>query len=245
LKPYSDYDEFAWLYNRYWGAPFSRLIFPIVNRLLLSHLPERARVLDLCCGTGQFAALLSARGFRVTGLDGSRQMLRYARWNAPAAELVLADARSFTLPAVYEGVVSVFDSLNHIMDLEELKAVFHNVRRSLRKNGMFLFDVNMPGAFRSRDLDVSAIVRADHACIVRRHYFALQRIVRWYLTMFRLEQGSWKRRDLLISERIYRDQEIRSALAGAGFRRISVYDAGKDLRMTGGQGRSIFVARCG
>lgn len=48
---YSDYDTFAWVYNRHWGA-FATRILPVLEKLVLGALPPKARILDLCCGTG-------------------------------------------------------------------------------------------------------------------------------------------------------------------------------------------------
>src|SRR5262245_41485292 len=124
---YSDYDRFAWFYNRYWGGEFSRPALSIYNVILFPHLTPGCRVLDLCCGTGQIAAGLIEHGFQVTGIDGSEAMLKFARENAPQAQFVHADARSFDLPKEYEAVLSAFDSLNHIMELEQLIAVFRRV----------------------------------------------------------------------------------------------------------------------
>ena len=75
MTTYSDYDPFAWVYNRHWGNNFTALALLVLDRLVLPYLPARARILDLCCGTGQLARALSARGYQVTGLDGSKEML--------------------------------------------------------------------------------------------------------------------------------------------------------------------------
>src|SRR5262245_42357285 len=133
---FSDYDRFAWFYNRYWGDEFSRPALSIFNILLFPHLPPGCRVLDLCCGTGQIAAGLVARGYRVTGLDGSEAMLKFARENAPEGEFIRSDARSFALPKIFHGVISAFDSLNHLMKSEELIAVFRNVHEVLVDDGI-------------------------------------------------------------------------------------------------------------
>ncbi|MDR5693869.1 MAG: methyltransferase domain-containing protein [Armatimonadota bacterium] len=159
---YSEYDRFAWFYNRYWGVPFRNQALPVLERLLLPHIPEHGSILDLCCGTGQLAQTLAERGYQVTGIDGSEEMLRYARENAPGVELILADARSFTLPSVYYSVVSTFDSLNHIMRLEELTRVFQNVHAVLGDNGLFLFDVNTEEGYQTRWRGSFAIVQEDH-----------------------------------------------------------------------------------
>ena len=44
------YDNFAWFYNRYWSQEFHSAASPILERIWLPRLAERARVLDVCCG---------------------------------------------------------------------------------------------------------------------------------------------------------------------------------------------------
>jgi trans-aconitate methyltransferase len=66
--------------------------------LILSELSTDACLLDLCCGAGHLTRALAGRGYRVTGLDGSAEMLRYARENAPSAEFIWTDARTFSSP---------------------------------------------------------------------------------------------------------------------------------------------------
>jgi SAM-dependent methyltransferase len=105
-------------------------------------LPAAARVLDLCCGSGDLSRELLARGYQVTGLDGSPEMLRYARQRVPRTEFLLEDARSFACEARFDAVLSTYDSLNHILSLEELEAVFANVFRALVPGGLFFFDLH-------------------------------------------------------------------------------------------------------
>src|SRR5437868_4390317 len=81
-SPFAQYDRFASIYDRYFGT-YARRVVPALERLLLGSLPGKARILDVCCGTGQLATALTERGFIVTGIDGSREMLRLAQRNAP------------------------------------------------------------------------------------------------------------------------------------------------------------------
>ena len=124
MKMYSAYDPFAWIYNKHWGNSFLPVVLPVMDNLVLTKLPKNARILDLCCGTGQMAQKLTNLGYRITGIDGSPEMLSYARENAPGVEFLLADARSFRLTRKYPAVISIFDSLNHIMSAKELRSVF-------------------------------------------------------------------------------------------------------------------------
>lgn len=141
---YTEYDTWAWLYNQTMGPEYATNQIRPLERLLLLDLPTNAHLFDLCCGTGQLVQQLVQQGYSVTGLDGSEAMLTYARQNAPQAEFILADARKFDLPTQFDAAFSTSASLNHIMSLEDLKAVFRCVYTALRENGLFLFDLNHP-----------------------------------------------------------------------------------------------------
>ena len=135
VRRFSDYDPFAWLYHQHWGREFHAEILPVLDKLLLKRLRPKAAILDLCCGDGRLMHQLVRNGYRVTGLDGSESMLAFARQKIPRAEFLLADARSFRLPERFDAVISTFDSLNHIMKHEELRAVFDSVFAALRPDG--------------------------------------------------------------------------------------------------------------
>jgi len=219
---YSDYDRFAWVYNKYWGNDFTPRVFPILEQLVLRELPAGARILDLCCGTGQLAGTLTALGYRVTGVDGSAEMLRFAGLNAPDAKFVQADARSFALPDSYDAAVCVFDSLNHVMSLDELAHVFGNVHAALRAGGPFFFDMNLEAGYGLTWNDNFGIVEDDHLCIVRTSYDPDEKVARFDTTIMLLEDG-WQRHDVVLRQKCYPATEVLSALAAAGFAGMQAY----------------------
>lgn len=239
---YSDYDRFAWFYNLYWGPEFCSPALAIYNVLLFPHLSPECRILDLCCGTGQISNELSQRGFQVTGLDGSDAMLRFARQNAPNVEFIHADARTFHQPQSFQCVISAFDSLNHIMELEELTKVFRNVHEALTDDGIFLFDLNIEDASEllGSTLDM---IEDDHVCIVRGSYNQLKKLKRYEVTMFQLEQSGWQRADLSLYQRYYDTEDVLGALADAGFVRVKTYDARREFGFSLSDGRMFYLAR--
>jgi len=81
---------------------------------LLDGLRPGARVLDFGCGTGSpIAEHLIARGYAVTGVDGSAAMLALARKSVPAARLVQARLESVELDETFAAIVA-WDSLFHV-----------------------------------------------------------------------------------------------------------------------------------
>lgn len=82
------------------GAMLSLGQDPRWRRFLVSRLPsDEGHVLDVATGTGLVAAELLRRGFRVTGLDQSEEMLAVARRRlGTRVELVQASAESMPFP---------------------------------------------------------------------------------------------------------------------------------------------------
>lgn len=208
------YDEFAWLYNAEWGTT-SLGFLPALDRLVLDSLPTGSRILDLACGTGQLAALLVERGFRVTGLDNSSKMLEFARSNAPLATFVLADARTFVLSDRFDAVLSVYDSLNHIVSTEDLRRVFSRVRAALDSGGRFVFDLNTEAAYPSTW--EGSFIGGDHVAVARSRYDSETRIARFEAVLFRPSDRLWKRTDVTLLQRCHAETDVRAALQAVGF----------------------------
>lgn len=243
LERYSEYDNFAWFYNQYWGNQYHKMTFGILDRMLFQRIPPGAPILDLCCGTGHLTRALVSHGYEVTGIDGSEEMLRYARANVPSASFMLADARNFTLEYSVGAVISTFESLNHVMSIEELGLVFRNVHKALADNGLFIFDIITEEAYQTQWHKSSGIIGENDACILKGSYDPDNRLGRTDITMFRLEE-EWKRSDITLFQRCYSPEEIQSGLEQCGFTEITLHHAGNDLGMDGelGVGRIFFVA---
>jgi SAM-dependent methyltransferase len=220
---YNEYDPFAWLYNKHWGNSFTPTAMAVINELVLPQLKPRALVLDLCCGTGQMAQILSEQGFNVVGLDGSESILSFARQNAPKAHFILGDARSFTLDASVDAIVSVFDSLNHVMSIDELGSVFNSVYRALKKNGTFMFDLNTEAGYIANWHGVFGIIEDDHVCVIKNSYDTTEKTALFDATLFRLEQ-EWRRFDFTLTQRCYSIDEVDYRLEKAGFKAVKTYE---------------------
>ena len=238
------YDAFAWFYDRYWNERFHSRAFPVLERILLKDLAPRARVLDVCCGTGYLARMLAARGYRVTGVDASPGMIRYAARSAPGARFHVADAARFRTRARFDAAVSTFDSLNHILQPEALAAALRNVAAVLVPGGAFVFDMLLEDAYREHWHLDGAIVKDEHVlAIAGDGYDPQTRLATCRLALMRKRNGAWRRSDVTITERFYTPKEVDDRLRAAGFGTIQCYDA-RDLGMDGdiGAGRAWFVA---
>lgn len=246
VERYSDYDPFAWLYHTYWGTEFHEQALDVLDRLILHRLPEHSKILDLCCGDGRICAQLLERGYRVTGLDGSERMLAFARKRNPAVKLVLADARDFQLEQKFHGVISTFDSLNHIPRTKDLLSVFRNVHSVLRPGGYFAFDLNREQAYIELWSHTSATVDAHAVSVARGSYDRRRRVARCDITLLRAtQQMHWERSDFTLKQTCHKHERVAQYLQDAGFCSATSLDAASDLGMSGeiGIGRTFYLAR--
>lgn len=240
MSRYTDYDLFADVYNRHWGGFVTRVV-PVLDGLVLDQLEHDSTILDLCCGTGQLAALLTIRGFEVIGIDGSASMIDYARSNAPDGHFVVSDARDFELDEPVRAVVSTFDSLNHLMTMADLERAFRRVAAALVPGGVFVFDLNMEEGFRSRWRGSFGIVDDDEVLVCRSSYDPDRAIGVMEFTLMTPDGERWLRTDVTLSQCSYPAARVRAALVAAGFVDVEEFEAA-DLGLDD-VGRSFFRCR--
>ena len=112
---------------------------------LMSHLHADAKVLDLCCGSGEAAAPWLAAGFQVTGLDVSPRALELAANRHPAMERVEGLAEEPPLPEAGFSAIQMSVAL-HEFPRPEREQVLKSCLRLLEPGGwLVLVDLHPAG----------------------------------------------------------------------------------------------------
>ena len=136
--------------DRRWWARAARAFRPVLIR-------PGARVLDLCCGTGDMTAALLAerpslpeeRAEPVTGLDFSAEMLQRARHKFPSANVRWMESDAMHLPfpdASFDLVTAAFGFRN----LSNYAAGLTEIHRVLRPGGQIgILEANQPEGWRA------------------------------------------------------------------------------------------------
>jgi 2-polyprenyl-3-methyl-5-hydroxy-6-metoxy-1,4-benzoquinol methylase len=133
--------------------------FAVRRAFLLDRATPGARVLDLGCGDGAFAAALLAAGCEVTMADVAEEALRRARVRAPEAQAVkLAEGEPLPFGEDAFDVVWAGEVLEHVADVVGLLA---EVRRVLRWGGRLLLTTPWHGRIVIAT-DAHFDPRADH-----------------------------------------------------------------------------------
>jgi ubiquinone/menaquinone biosynthesis C-methylase UbiE len=113
-------------------------------RSLGQTLKPGASVLDLACGTGSSSLPYLRRGFQVSGVDLSSDMLEVARVKLPGVPLFAQGFTGLDLPDRFDLISCVFDSLNNLTDPSDLELAFKRVFAHLQLGAWFVFDMNTP-----------------------------------------------------------------------------------------------------
>lgn len=223
------YKDFARVYDEFMDqTPYDEWLLNIRNVFKKYKIKENAQVLDLGCGTGKMARRLKKAGYQVTAVDNSMDMLEVAASEEDDGILyVLQDMVSLELPDKMDAVVSICDCMNYILEEEDLKETFTRVKRFLKEDGVFMFDMNSHYKYREiLACNTFAEDREDASFIWDNFYDESDRINEYQLSLFiQNEQGTYNKYEELHLQKAYDEAEIKELLYEAGFTSVTVCDA--------------------
>lgn len=218
---------------------------------------ERNTILDLGCGTGTLTELLAKKGYDMIGVDNAQEMLQIAMEKRERSGLdilyLLQDMREFELYGTVGAVVSVCDSLNYLLEEDDILQTFRLVNNYLYPQGIFIFDFNTVYKYAAVIGDATiAENREDCSFIWENYYHEEQEINEYDLTIFvNGESGTgkeeeWFRRFQEVHyQRGYRLEQMRELLAKAGLDFVEALDADTHGGVTDKTERIYVVARKG
>ena len=207
-------------------------------------------VLDLGCGTGSMTLELAARGYDMTGIDYSPEMLDVARRRAEeqGADVLwlCQDMRSFELYGTVDVAVCCLDSLNHLTSPADLDKCLSLVHNYLAPDGLFIFDVNGKYKFENVYSDRTYAMEEDGAvCLWQNSYNPRTRLCDFYITLFsECEDGRYERYDEEQTERMYTLRELKNHLKKASLDFIGAYSDFNLAPADDSSERVYIVARC-
>jgi SAM-dependent methyltransferase len=133
-------------------------------------------ILDLGCGTGNHAFPLAKRGYGVTAVDRSPDMLAKAHAKLSDSEapsqsppvFLQGDLRSINLGQTFDAVLMMFAVLGYQLTNEDVLESLNTVRRHLKPHGLFVCDVWYgPAVLAIRPSDKVKIIPTDSGKVIR------------------------------------------------------------------------------
>ena len=135
------YENFAYYYDSLMDPQF----YDDYYQFIMQHA-QFDEVLELGCGTGEIAIRLAKQGKKVFATDLSHDMLEVTKQKAQYENVDLMLQRvnmcDFSTSYPVDLILCLCDSLNYVIDIQDIKQTFFNVYQSLKHQGTFIFDVN-------------------------------------------------------------------------------------------------------
>jgi ubiquinone/menaquinone biosynthesis C-methylase UbiE len=145
------YERLSQVYDLGWGK-FSLKYVGLIGELIDSYNIARARILDIACGTGALAIELAKIGHQVHGIDISPQMIEKAQSKSLGLSNVtfqVMDMRNLALEGKFDLCTCTFDSINYLLEIDDLKETFNRIAGILKQFGLFIFDSNTDRLYRN------------------------------------------------------------------------------------------------
>ena len=211
---------------------------------------ERNLVLDLGCGTGTLTELLYQKGYDMIGVDLSQEMLNIAleKKEKSGSEILYLcqDMRELDLFSTVGTVISVCDSVNYLLENDEVEETFGLVNNYLYPGGIFLFDFNTVYKYEQVIGDTTiAENRDDCSFIWENYYHEEDRVNEYDLTIFVKEKKEelFRRFTETHFQRGYTLEEMKDFVERAGMKFVLALDADTHEAPTETSERIYVIAR--
>ena len=206
-------------------------------------------VVDLACGTGSVTEILARKGYRVTGVDMSEEMLTEAAMKTMDLEqppmYSCQRLQNLRLPRGVDMAVCALDSLDYILDPEDCKEAIRRAYKALNPGGIFIFDVNTPEKLRAMDDQIFLDEDDEVYCVWRGEFDEETNICSYGMDLFQREGNMWRRSFEEHREYAYSQEQLTRFLKDAGFTHIEVYADRLFEAPREGEQRIYFKARKG
>ena len=221
------YTSFAVVYDTFMdNVPYEEW-GEYLHGLLLEYGVEDGLVLDLGCGTGTMTEILASKGYDMTGVDFSEEMLDIAMQKRTKSGhdilYLMQDMREFELYGTVRAIVSICDSMNYLTEDGDLEQVFRLANNYLDPGGLFIFDMNTEYKYREMLGDQTiAEERENCSFIWDNYYYEEEKINEYQLSLFvedpvlseKTGQDICRKFQEMHYQRAYSLAEVKAALEG-------------------------------
>ena len=110
-----------------------------IRRLIEQHHPTARSILDVACGTGEHARLLSER-YKVDGIDVDPDFVVQARLKVPMGEFIASDMRRFAIGKQYDVVQCLFSSIGYLTEPQDVVNALRCFAAHLQPDGIIIVE---------------------------------------------------------------------------------------------------------
>lgn len=239
FKDWFDTQEYLQVYRHRNNDDAQKLVDLILNNI---ELPAFGNILDMACGSGRHSILFAEKGYPVTAVDLSTNLLNTAKHASEKAgvkiNFIQSDLRTFSIRTKFSLVVNLFTSFGYFEDECENLNILVTAFDHLVKKGYFIIDYFNSG-FITRNLVKESCEDFEDEKIIQRRYIEGNRVNKQII--IRKNDGERYFRE---SVRMYTKDELFNAIQNTGFTIVNCFgdSCGKPFDLESSP-RIIIIAR--
>ncbi len=242
------YTSFAEVYDQLMDDVNYERWADLYREILMAYGVPAGKVCECACGTGSLTIPLMKRGYQMTGVDLSQEMLWIAAQKARKLGLgipfVQQDMRKLRLHRQMDAVIATCDGVNYLLKDEDVHAFFTSAWQALRPGGVLVFDVSTP--WKLENLLGSQILcedREDVTYMWQNRFDGGKGLLDMHLCIFlREKDGRYRRIDEEQRQRAHTVQNLTALLHAAGFVNVRTFAGARMEAPREGESRWHFAA---
>ena len=198
----------------------------------LSYAEKGSRILEPLCGSGRFLVPFWKRGFDISGMDLSAEMLEKLRRKAPDAKVIQADILEYSPGEKYDYIFITSGSVSLFTDMNLCKNILRNLKELLLPGGRFVFAVDTVAdkCVDDSDYKTSVSVKTPEGfdlILKGKNHYDEQSRTQFSPSIYELYQGpKLLQRELMdFQTHLYEFGEMEQHLAEVGFASVKTYSS--------------------
>ena len=190
---------------------------------------QGGKVCECACGTGGLTLPLHRRGFQMTGVDLSQEMLwiaaQKARKQGVGLPFIQQDMRKLHLHRQMDAVIATCDGVNYLLTDEDVCAFFRSAWAAMRPGGVLIFDVSTPWKLENVLGDELICEDREDVTYVWQNSFNKKTGICEMAWCFFLKEkdGRYRRIDEEQKQRAHTRENLTALLQSCGFTDVHVY----------------------
>jgi SAM-dependent methyltransferase len=239
-KEWFDSDNYLKVYSHRDETEAERLVNLIVNN---TNFVSGSKVLDMACGSGRHSIIFASKGYEVTAIDLSKNLIATAEANAKEQnvniEFVNSDILEFNSNKKFDLTVNLFTSFGYFDDDEDNFKIIQKAFDLLTDRGMFVIDYFNKNYLLNNLIPTT--VFSDNGARITQNRFINGNRIQKNITI----ENNGKIDEFYESVRLYNYDEMLSFLKRAGFKIMKKFGdyEGNDFEEDSSQRLIIFAKK--
>ena len=238
------YDSFARFYDALTGNIDYNELAVYYDRLNARFNGRKGILLDLACGTGSLSVLFRDMGYDVIGVDASPEMLNIAAEKEhDGIQFLCQDMTELDMFGTIDFTVCALDSISHLENEEDVRAVFEKVALFSNPGAMFIFDVNTPYKHEHILADSTYVYETDDVYCIWENEYLGDGATAITLDFFERDGDVYRRSFDEFTERGYSRECMERLLKETGFEICACYEYPTENEPTETSEKLTFAAK--